>query len=38
MSYKKLLSGVEEELKSKAEKNIDEYKRFLDMNIGSSML
>ena len=36
MSYKKLLSGVEEELKSKAEKNIDEYKKdFLDMNIGS---
>ncbi len=36
MSYKKLLSGVEEKLKSKADKNIDEYKKdFLDMNIGS---
>jgi len=36
MSYKKLLSGVEEKLKSKADKNIDEYKKdFLDMNIGA---
>ena len=36
MSYKKLLSGVEEELKIKAEKDITEYKKdFLEMNIGS---
>jgi len=36
MSYKKLLSGVEEKLKSKADKNIYEYKKdFLDMNIGA---
>ena len=36
MSYKKLLSGVEEELKIKAEKNITEYKKdFLEMNIGA---
>ena len=27
MSYKKLLSGVEEELKTKAEKDITEYKK-----------
>ena len=34
MSYKKLLSGVEEVLK--AEKNITEYKKdFLEMNIGA---
>ena len=36
MSYKKLLSGVEEELKIQAEKNITEYKKdFLEMNIGA---
>jgi len=36
MSYKKLLSGVEEELKIKAEKDITEYKTdFLEMNIGA---
>jgi hypothetical protein len=36
MSYKKLLSGVEEELKTKAEKDITEYKKdFLEMNIGA---
>jgi len=36
MSYKKLLSGVEEELKIKAEKDITEYKKdFLEMNIGA---
>ena len=36
MSYKKLLSGVEEELKIKAEKNITEYKKdFLEMNVGA---
>ena len=36
MSYKKLLSGVEKELKTKAENNITEYKKdFLEMNIGS---
>lgn len=34
MSYKKLLSGVEEVLK--AEKNLTEYKKdFLEMNVGS---
>ena len=36
MSYKKLLSGVEEELKIQAEKDITEYKKdFLEMNIGA---
>ena len=36
MSYKKLLSGVEEELKIQAEKNITEYKKdFLEMNVGA---
>ena len=36
MSYKKLLSGVEEELKIKAEKDITEYKKdFLEMNVGA---
>ena len=34
MSYKKLLSGVEEVLK--AEKNLTEYKKdFLEMNVGA---
>ena len=36
MSYKKILSGVEEVLKAEAEKNLTEYKAdFLEMNIGA---
>lgn len=36
MSYKKLLSGVEEVLKAEAEKSLTEYKAdFLEMNIGA---
>ena len=36
MSYKNILSGVEKELKSKAEDNINEYKKeFLEMSVGS---
>ncbi len=36
MSYKDILSGVEKELKSKAEDDINEYKKdFLEMSVGS---
>ena len=36
MNYKDILSGVEKELKIKAEDNINEYKKdFLEMNIGA---
>jgi|TARA_B100001094_G_scaffold331074_1_gene398227 hypothetical protein len=36
MSYKKILSGVEEVLKAEAEKNLTEYKSdFLEMNISA---
>ena len=36
MSYKDILSGVEKELKSKAEESLNEYKKdFLEMSVGS---
>ena len=36
MSYKRIMSDVQDNLKSTAEKSLDEYKKdFLEMNIGS---